>query len=1501
MRKLFLLLAIISAYQLQAQSPTAPALGYNVFLQNGMTVRTDETEGAAAMGGDLTIQGQHNFAPSHQSNFTVGGLKIGLLVGGKVNYNSGSTVQVKSGSYVKIGIQNGSKVWYTDMNNATPPVKITKDTNYGSSPAIQLEANAPTLGVSATVNPVFQSGLIDFAAAFNTMKASSTAIAGLSHNATLTTSNGYTPIPANNITGQVFIHLSPGVNVINITGTQLNTVSELNFYNGQTPNASRILVVNVTTPATFTWNTANNNWSLTEAAYVFYNFPNATTLTVQGNGAVRGTLFAPFADIIKNASGLIQGQVIGQSFVQTSNGGGEIHPAIFTSTISGTPAPVAGFTVNTSTQCLTGNSFVFTNTSTGSGLSYSWNFGDGTSSTSASPSKTYASAGSYTVTLTATSSSGSSTATATVQVNPSVTPSVTIAAAPSNSICANTPVTFTATPVNGGTTPVYQWKKNNVNVGTNSNTYTNNSLSNGDVITVTIVSNAACASSSPVSATNPVTMSVTPVVNPSVTIAASPSGSICANTPVTFTATPTNGGTSPAYVWKRNGATVGTNSNTYTNNNLSNGDVITVQMTSNAACAPATPVSPASPITMSVTPAVTPSVTIAASPSASICANTPVTFTATPVNGGAAPVYQWKKNNVDVGTNSNTYTDNSLNDNDVITVAMVSNAACASSTPVSPAAPITMTVTSNVTPSVTIAAAPSGTVCAGTPVTFTATPVNGGASPTYVWKKNGNSVGTNSNTYTDNSLADGDEVTVEMTSNANCASTAAVSPAAPITASISPVAAQPAAFTLSSATAYQGQTNVVYTVPNDPDVTYNWSYSGTGVTMTGSGNSRTLSFDINATGGTLSVTATNGCGTSAAREIAISVLPYITWTCANSNDWNDGGNWDAGFAPYGSISVLIPSTVACLPAVNGNLEVRDLVVEDGVKMEIDDNAELLVKGNAEINGEICGGYVVLAGTGPQTLSGTGKICNLELDNPDGVTITPGDTIRIVETYKPTEGELITNGGLELLSDSTGTAVILAHPGVCTTYIVGDVIVNKYFPGGRRAFRFLAHPFTHSIGLDQLTDDIDITGQDGAANGFTTTATNNPSAFWYNTLTGNGSGTNDNTGWIAFTHTNGQGANAWNPMQGARIYVRGTKGEGLGCDPCAPSPALIDMTGEVNQCDVTINLQTNANMGYNFIGNPYPSNVDMSLITRGAAVGANFSVWDPHQGVYGAYVTQPFAHSYILPAYSSFITTCSANSGNTITFHESAKTGAAPTHQLFKTTSSAFGANSVQLRILSDNESVSWDRLLLFFDNNSTTAKDAHDAAKLSNPTLDFYTIGSDAEKMAIDHRPLTASSIIPLGLRTDSQKSYVIKVEDFDIPAGTQLYLKDKFLNQTEVLSHGMTYSFSVTGNPLSQGNDRFEISIGTTGMEHTVSAAGNLSVQLSPNPAAETVMISLSGNARGASTVKIASMMGQQVFEGLIDQNGMVIVPVQHLSQGVYMVTIQNGSTIVTGRLMKQ
>ncbi|MBL6962792.1 MAG: PKD domain-containing protein [Bacteroidetes bacterium] len=65
------------------------------------------------------------------------------------------------------------------------------------------------------------------------------------------------------------------------------------------------------------------------------------------------------------------------------------------------PSPVAGFTVNDTTQCLDGNSFSFTDLSVGGSgtIYYYWTFGDGSGSTAQNPVHSYSTAGTYQVKL----------------------------------------------------------------------------------------------------------------------------------------------------------------------------------------------------------------------------------------------------------------------------------------------------------------------------------------------------------------------------------------------------------------------------------------------------------------------------------------------------------------------------------------------------------------------------------------------------------------------------------------------------------------------------------------------------------------------------------------------------------------------------------------------------------------------------------------------------------------------------------------------------------------------------------------------------------------------------------------------------------------------------------------------------------------------------------------------------------------------------------------------
>ena len=463
----------------------------------------------------------------------------------------------------------------------------------------------------------------------------------------------------------------------------------------------------------------------------------------------------------------------------------------------------------------------------------------------------------------------------TMTVNSNVAASVSIVASPAGAICPATNVTFTATPTNPGTTPVYQWKKDGVNVGTNSISYSDNTLTTGNQITCVMTSNAVCVTGSPATS-NIITMTVNANVAASVSIAASPAGAICPGTNVTFTATPTNPGTTPVYQWKKGGVNVGTNSTTYSDNTLTTGNQITCVMTSNAACVTGSPAT-SNIITMTVNANVSASVSIAASPAGAICPGTNVAFTATPTNPGTTPVYQWKKGGVNVGTNSTSYSDNTLTTGNQITCVMTSNATCVTGSPATSNI-ITMTVNPNVAASVSIAASPAGAICPGTNVTFTATPTNPGTTPVYQWKKGGVNVGTNSTTYSDNTLTTGNQITCVMTSNATCV-TGSPATSNIITMTVNPNVVASVSIAASPAGAICPGTNVTFTAtPTNPGTTpvYQWKKGGVNVGT----NSTTYSDNTLTTGNQITcvMTSNAACVTGSpatSNMITMTVNPNV--------------------------------------------------------------------------------------------------------------------------------------------------------------------------------------------------------------------------------------------------------------------------------------------------------------------------------------------------------------------------------------------------------------------------------------------------------------------------------------------------------------------------------------------------------------------------------------------------------------------------------------------------
>jgi uncharacterized protein (TIGR02145 family) len=257
----------------------------------------------------------------------------------------------------------------------------------------------------------------------------------------------------------------------------------------------------------------------------------------------------------------------------------------------------------------------------------------------------------------------------------------------------------------------------------------------------------------------PVTVSLGDSVKVSITASGN---NVCAGTSVTYNAFPVNPGLTPVYHWKVNGINSGINSSTFSYTPV-NTDVVTCELTSSLTVCISNNPATSNGITMTVNPNLAVSVTVTPTQNP-VCSGTSVNFTAHPINEGTVPTYLWKVNGNPVGANLPTYTYIPLS-GDGVTCTVNSNATCAVNNPTTSPV-VTMTVNPNLLVTVSIISS-SNPFCAGSSVTFTATPNNGGTPPSYQWKVNGIGVGPDNQVYS-YFPNNGDVVTCVLNSNIAC-------------------------------------------------------------------------------------------------------------------------------------------------------------------------------------------------------------------------------------------------------------------------------------------------------------------------------------------------------------------------------------------------------------------------------------------------------------------------------------------------------------------------------------------------------------------------------------------------------------------------------------------------------------------------------------------------------------------------------------------------------------
>jgi len=321
--------------------------------------------------------------------------------------------------------------------------------------------------------------------------------------------------------------------------------------------------------------------------------------------------------------------------------------------------------------------------------------------------------------------------------------------------CPGIPITFTASPVNGGAAPVFQWKVNNVNAGTNNYQYTYNP-GNGDQVKCILTSNIDCPSGNPATS-NIITMTLA-VPAPNLY----GSTSECAGVTGVIYSTDAGAGISN-YVWNVSaggtimaGGTSSSSSVTVTWNNAG-AQTVSVNYTNITGCTAPLPT--------------VKNVTVLPAPAPTISGPTPVCMNSTGntyTTESGFSNYQWTIPAGGAVTAGGTAADNTVTVTwtgsgikNVTVNYMSANgcyaaAATVKSVTVNPTLPVSVSVSASANPA-----------CEGNAVNFTANPVNGGTLPSYQWHVNGVNVGLDNPGYTYTPV-NGDIITCTLNSNALC-------------------------------------------------------------------------------------------------------------------------------------------------------------------------------------------------------------------------------------------------------------------------------------------------------------------------------------------------------------------------------------------------------------------------------------------------------------------------------------------------------------------------------------------------------------------------------------------------------------------------------------------------------------------------------------------------------------------------------------------------------------
>ncbi len=537
-------------------------------------------------------------------------------------------------------------------------------------------------------------------------------------------------------------------------------------------------------------------------------------------------------------------------------------------------------------------------------------------------------------------------------------------------------------------------------------------------------------------------------------------------------------------------------------------------------------------------------------------------------------------------------------------------------------------------------------------------------------------------------------------------------------------------------------------------------------------------------------------------------------------------------------------------------------------------------------------------------------------------VTLGDTMIVVGTLTPTNGEIVSNGFLVIGSNASATGNVISGSGTFT----GNIRVQRFIPAlGSRRFRFMSSPISNAT-LGDWKNEIHITGNGGATNNFDPTLSNSASVYSYTESTLG----DINTGWVAAA--NGS-TDALTLGKGFRIFVRGTRDPGrLDGSVTTQDNVTLDLTGTLNNSDLTLNTGSTppltftpsngvADDGWNLIGNPFAAGFDWNALhdagrsgsdpdfsgTNYAHLGPSAFIFDGTTNSYAGYnalsdaVIGNFSGG-IVPSGSSFAVHAVAALPS-ITLKESFRTASAP-GALFKSGSKPyFGVRFIK-------DSINSDEMLLDYHTEASEGLDGFDIQKMYGAEVNIATIGKDGKYYAANFMPLKPSETdtvwLSVGIRSDG--NYVFNFHDIDELTENKSLEVDFVDFKTGIaldLRKSNSYAFSAAINDISSyGNNRFMVVIGGNIINSTTEQLiPKNRLYISPVISNDFTTIYSTSEIEGMAEIQVKDLGGKTMFtmKGVGWINKAIQIPLTELKTGIYFITITNRELNFTFKCIRE